>query len=169
MANVGDIKPHSGGIKIPQAVKDRTRNRILAYTEKHYSGDYTRIDVRFRGQFCYIDAYTEPHDHPDFEASLFSESREEYIERLRNRPLHLCRLRYFGDEDRFSMALYTYRHEKYEPSVFDNERFFGTPEEAFEISAVYLRLSPIISQIFSKLYPCDAFYSLFLINRYFIT
>lgn len=102
MANVGDIKPHSGGIKIPQAVKDRTRNRILAYTEKHYSGDYSRIDVRFRGQFCYIDAYTEPHDHPDFEASLFSESREEYIERLRNRPLHLCRLRYFGDEDRWS-------------------------------------------------------------------
>ena len=54
MANVGDIKPHSGGIKIPQAVKDRTRNRILAYTEKHYSGDYSRIDVRFRGQFMRV-------------------------------------------------------------------------------------------------------------------
>ena len=150
MTNVGDVNPHSGGIKIPQAVKDRTRNRILAYAEKHYSGKYTCIDVRFKGQFCYIDAYTEPHV-PDFEVSLFGEPREEYIERLQNLPLHLCRLRYFGDEDRWSMAFYTYKHEKYEPRVFDNGGFYGTPEEAFKISALYLQLFPIFSQIFSRL------------------
>jgi hypothetical protein len=130
--------PHSGGIKIPQAVRDRTLNRILAYAKKHYSGKYTRIDVRFRGQLCYIDAYTEPYVPPDFDASVFGESREEYIERLRNFPTHLCRLRYFGDEDRWSMAFYTYSHEKYEPCVFNNGSFHGTPEEAFETSAVYL-------------------------------
>ena len=93
--------PHSGGVKIPQAVRDQTRNRILAYAEKHYAGKYIRIDIRFRGQLCYIDAYTEPYVPLDFDASVFGESREEYIERLRNAPTHLCRLRYFGDEDRW--------------------------------------------------------------------
>ena len=117
---------------------DRTRNRILAYAKKHYSGKYTRIDVRFRGQLCYIDAYTEPYVPPDFDVSVFDESREEYIERLRNFPTHLCRLRYFGDEDRWSMAFYTYSQEKYEPCAFNNGSFHGTPEEAFETSAVYL-------------------------------
>lgn len=29
--------PHSGGVNIPARVKDRTKQRILAYAEKHYS------------------------------------------------------------------------------------------------------------------------------------
>jgi hypothetical protein len=130
--------PHSGGVKIPQAVRDRTRNRILAYAKKHYSGKYARIDVRFRGQLCYIDAYTEPYVPPDFDASVFGKSREKYIERRRNFPTHLCRLRYFGDEELWSMAFYTYSHEKYEPCIFNNGSFHGTPKEAFETSAIYL-------------------------------
>jgi hypothetical protein len=52
--------------------------------------------------------------------------------------VHLCRLRYFGDEESWSMAFYTYSNEKYEPSFFNNGTFRGTPEEAFETSAVYL-------------------------------
>jgi len=86
--------PHTGGVKIPQAVRERTRSRILAYAKKHYSGKYTHIDVRFRGQLCYIDAYTEPYVPPNFDASVFGESREQYIERLRNVPTHLV---YYGD------------------------------------------------------------------------
>ncbi len=131
--------PHSGGIKIPPVVIDRTQKRILEYAEKNYAGKYTRINVRFRGQLCYIDAYTEPYIPPDFDASAFGESREEYVERLRNTPTHLCRLRYFGNEDSWSMAFYTYSHEKYEPCFFNNGSFHGTPEEAFETSAVYLQ------------------------------
>jgi hypothetical protein len=61
------------------------------------------------------------------------------MERLRNTPLHLCRLRYFGDEERWTMAFYTYSHERYEPCVFDSGSFHGGPEEAFETAAVYLR------------------------------
>ncbi len=49
--------PHSGGVKIPEKVKQRTKQRILAYAEQHYAGKYIRIDVRFKGHFCYIDAY----------------------------------------------------------------------------------------------------------------
>ena len=53
--------PHSGGIKIPDKVKVGIRQRILKHAEAHYAGKYLRIEVRFRSQFCYIDAYTEPH------------------------------------------------------------------------------------------------------------
>ncbi len=130
--------PQSGGIKIPQKIQPRIRQRILAHAEKHYAGKYNRIDVRFRGQFCYIDAYTEPCVPEGYNPALYGESREEHMERLRNTPTHLCRLRYFGDEDRWSMAFYTYSHEAYEPCVFDTGSWHGTPEEAFDTSAVYL-------------------------------
>ena len=63
----------------------------------------------------------------------------EILERLRNTPTHLCRLRYFGDENAWSLAFYTYSHNRYEPSVFDNGTFHGTPEEAFDVGAVYLQ------------------------------
>ena len=62
------------------------------------------------------------------------ETREEYQERLRNTPLHLCRLRHFS-EDRWGFAFYGYSDEKYSLSVYDNGEFFGTPEEAFRSSA----------------------------------
>jgi hypothetical protein len=131
--------PHRGGVKIPERVQQRTRQRILAYAERHYAGKYTCLDVRFRGPFCYIDAYTEPHVPPDFPPPNWPESREEHLERLRNTPTHLCRLRYFGDEDGWSMAFYTYSHETYEPCFFNTGSDHGTPEEAFDTAAVYLQ------------------------------
>jgi hypothetical protein len=131
--------PHSGGTKIPPAVQERTRQRILAYAKAHYAGKYTRIDVRFRNQFCYVDAYTEPYVAPGFPPPDFPETREAYIERRRNTPTHLCRLRYFGNEESWSLAFYTYSHNTYEPSFFDNGTFHGTPEESFATSAVYLQ------------------------------
>lgn len=130
--------PHRGGVKIPPALHERVRRRIVAYAEKHYAGKFTRIDVRFRGALCYIDAYTEPAAPSKALLKITGESREEYLERLRNSPTHLCRLRYFGKEESWSMAFYTYSNEKYEPSFFNNGTFFGTPEEAFQTSAVYL-------------------------------
>src|SRR5215510_10301718 len=75
--------PHSGGGKIPMTVRERTKNRILAHASKHYAGKYTRLDVHFRGQLCYIDAYTEPAVPPGFDSTVFGESREEYLQRLR--------------------------------------------------------------------------------------
>jgi len=130
--------PHAGGKKIPEAVRRRTEQRIRAYAEKHYAGKYTRLEIRFRGVFCYIDAYTEPPAPSKDLLKVTGESEEEYLERLRNFPWHLCRLRHFT-EDRWSMAFYTYSHEKYEPSFFDTGKDMGTPEEGFETGAVYLR------------------------------
>ena len=66
------------------------------------------------------------------------ETREEFLERLRNTPVHLCRLRYFGD-DRWGFAFFTYSNQKYELAMYPSGQFSGTPEEAFITSAmVYL-------------------------------
>jgi hypothetical protein len=74
-----------------------------------------------------------------YDPKLFGgKSRKERIAQLREVPTHLCRLRYFGDEDRWSMAFYTYSNMKYEPCIFDNGSWHGTPEEALDTSSVYL-------------------------------
>ena len=127
--------PGSGGVKIPDAVKRRTEQRIRTYAESHFAGKYTRLDIRFRSQFCYIDAYAEPELRQGWPPDDWPETRDEYIDRMRNTPIHLCRLRYFGREDGWGFAFYTYSSEKYELSIFDDGTFFGTPEDAFRISA----------------------------------
>jgi hypothetical protein len=85
--------PHSGGVKIPKRTKESTEKRILTYAQKHYAGKFTRLDIGFRGQFCYIDASTEPYVPDDFPPPDFPESREEYIERRRNTPMQLSERR----------------------------------------------------------------------------
>jgi hypothetical protein len=131
--------PQSGGTKIPDSIKPRIRQRIIMHASKHYAGKYNRIEVWFRGKFCYVDAYTEPFIASDYDPKLFGgKSREQRIAELRDIPTHLCRLRFFGDEDRWSMAFYSYSQMKYEPCVFDNGAWHGTPEEALDTSAVYL-------------------------------
>ncbi len=130
--------PHSGGKTIPPEVRKRTAARIEKHAQAKYAGKFTRLDIRFRGALCYIDAFTEP-DEPDKELlKITRETREQYRERLGNNPLHLCRIRYFGDEDSWSLAFYTYSHERYEPSFFESGKDHGTPEEAFDVGAVYL-------------------------------
>ena len=108
--------------------------------EKHYSGKYIRLDIRFKKQFCYIDAFIEPYIPDDFPPPNYPETKEEYLERVRNNPMHLCRLRHFS-EDRLSVAYYSYSKMNYVPSVFDNGAFEGTPEEGFEVGAIYLKES----------------------------
>ena len=130
--------PHSGGVKIPTAVQWRTERRIRSHAEARYAGKFTRLDIRFRGPLCYIDAYTEPEKPSASLLRALGETQEQYMRRQRNVPLHLCRLRYFGNEDRWSMAFYTYSNERYEPCVFINGSFHGTPKEAFETAAIYL-------------------------------
>lgn len=131
--------PDSGGKRIPESIKHQVEERLRRYAEQHFAGRYTRLDIRFRSQFCYIDAYAEPEPlGPGWPPPDWPETREEMMERLRNTPTHLCRLRYFGG-DRWGFAFYTYSHDKYELSVFPSGDFFGTPEEAFHTAAaVYL-------------------------------
>jgi hypothetical protein len=133
-----EFDPNSGGLKIPETVKRDIEKRIHAVANEQFSGRYKRLDIRFRGQLCYIDAYTEPHISENWPPLDWPETKEEYLDRMRNTPVHLCRLRYFGN-DKWGFAFYTYSHEKYELSVYPSGQFIGTPEEAFLLSAmVYL-------------------------------
>jgi hypothetical protein len=52
--------PHSGGAKIPNALQDATRARLLAQAQKHYAATCARLDSHVHSHFCYIDAYHEP-------------------------------------------------------------------------------------------------------------
>lgn len=132
------FSPHTGGSRIPPVVQEDTRRRIAAHAEAKYHGRFRRIDVRFRGALCYIDAYCEP--DPPTVAILRSrgETKTQYYERGRSTPIHLCRLRYFAGHGHWSVAFYTYSHERYEPTVFADGELFGTPEAAFDLGAVYL-------------------------------
>jgi hypothetical protein len=125
-------------MKIPPAVQHKTERRIREHAEKHYSGKYCRLDIRFKGALCYIDAFTEPTEPSQKQLRILGETREQYFERLRNAPVHLCRLRYFGNEDAWSLSFFTYSRERYEPCVFHSGSFHGTPEEAFDVGSAYL-------------------------------
>jgi hypothetical protein len=132
------VDPHSGGVKIPETVRRETVARLERHAAAKYAGKYTRLDVRFRGALCYIDAFTEPEEPAEELLRITGETREQFMTRLREAPLHLCRLRHFS-KDRWSLAFYKYSDEKYEPCFFHNGTFFGTPEEGLDVGAVYLQ------------------------------
>ena len=126
--------PHSGGVKIPERTKREVKERLEQYAKAHFAGKYTRLDIRFRGHFCYIDAYTEPFVQEGWPTENWPETREEFIERLRNTPTHLCRLRHFS-KDSWSFAFFAYSDEKYHPSMFPDGSMTGKPEDAFAVAA----------------------------------
>lgn len=132
------LNPQAGGKKILENEKPVIRKRILAHAEAKYAGKYSSIDIKFKGVFCYIDAYEEPDVGKEYPTADFGETREQYIDRLRHTPTHLCRLRYFSLKH-WSLAFYTYSHERYEPCIFQTGDWFGTLEEGFDIGAVYLQ------------------------------
>jgi hypothetical protein len=92
--------------------------------------------VRFKGALWYIDAYTEP-GSTGTPWRIMRETKEQYLDRLRSTPTHLCRLRHFGS-DRWSVAFFTYSHERYERCFLRSGEMIGTPEEGLDVGAVYL-------------------------------
>ena len=132
------FNPHTGGLKIRSSKQWEVRQRIERHAASKYAGRYNRLDIRFRGALCYIDAFTEPEPPSPSLLKATGETKEQFVDRLRSVPTHLGRLRYFGG-DRWSYAFYTYSNERYEPTVFPTGDWFGTPEEAFDIGATYLR------------------------------
>ena len=130
--------PHTGGVKIKASDQEGIRRRILAHANRHYARKFTRLDIRFRGALCYVDAYTEPDSPSEGLLKARGENREEYLHFMRNLPTHLCRLRHFGRDDGWSVAFYTYSNERYEPSIFHDGSWTGTVEDGFDIGATYL-------------------------------
>ncbi|MDP2820384.1 MAG: hypothetical protein Q8O29_19320 [Polaromonas sp.] len=129
--------PHSGGVKIPERTKQQVERCLHACFAKLGHDKSARLEVRFRGALCYIDAYREP----DAELVKYWASRgenvQEAIASYREHPTRLGRLRHF-DLNRWSYAFYTYSNERYEASTLNGE-WTGTPEQGLEVGCVYLR------------------------------
>ncbi len=76
--SIWEHDPGRGGLRINEVTEQRTKKRIIKYAQTNFAGSYTKLDIRFRMQFCYVDAYTEE-------------------------SLYYClfRLRFFGDEEKW--------------------------------------------------------------------
>ena len=130
--------PDSGGVKIPNAVKIRTGARIQAPQRPlcggalrrplHPAGDPLPRPVLLHRRLHRARCHTW--------LATFRLARDPGgDDRTVAEHAHLCRLRYFGDEERWGFAFFTYSHEKYELSIFPDGDFFGPPEDAFDASA----------------------------------
>ncbi len=109
--------PSSGGRPVPDAVRRATKAAILAHGQRHFTNRYRELEVRFKAQFCYVDAYVEPEEPVGDESEL-----------------KLCRIRFFAPE-RWSLAIYSYAQERYEASVFADGGFVGLPQDGFDLAA----------------------------------
>ena len=88
-------------------VRIGVEKRINDIAEQQLKEKFVRFDFSFKGQFCYIDAFTEPAVDENWDEKILQETREEHIERMRNSPLHLCRLRYF-DKEKWGLPGYSF-------------------------------------------------------------
>lgn len=124
------LNPHSGGRPVPEIMSATTRAAVIDHAEQHFAGRYREIDVRFRAQFCYVDAHLEPGAPPAGPATLGPTPPDPD----RADVMELCRLRFF-DRDRWSLALFSYAHEGYDPAVFGDGEFFGPAVDGFDLAA----------------------------------
>lgn len=106
--------PQSGGNKIPPKLYDKLHARVHAYEKTRPWYPHFSLVLRFRTQFCYVDAVEEG-----------------------KKPFPIGRLRYFSEE-KWSLAFYTYSHERYEPCYLHNDEWCGSIEQAIEPCEMYL-------------------------------
>ncbi len=105
---------HAGGVKIPPAVAEQTKKEIEACWRREFKGFFKKVFIRFRGQFCYIDA--------DVGQPV---------------ALELCRLRHFQSDD-WSVSLYNYSSEGYDPVPMPSGEDTGKAVEGFRLAASFL-------------------------------
>lgn len=101
--------PHNGGNVIPA----KNKALIIAEAEtfarsRHWFPKY-QLKLRFRGQFCYVDALKEGDSRPD----------------------PLCRLRYFSMTS-WSLGFFTWSNESYVPCAFPSGKLTGIIEDAIQ-------------------------------------
>lgn len=101
--------PQSGGNKIPVNLYETIRKRAETFEQTRKWLPKCKLSLRFKGTFCYVDV----------------------LEAGESAPSPLARLRYFN-ENNWSMAYFTWSHERYEPCVLFNGEWQGTLEQALE-------------------------------------
>jgi hypothetical protein len=100
---------------MPAAIDQATRSAVTARITAHVKRGWPRLQaplVRFRGQFCYVDAVLPG----------------------RREPTPILRLRYQGSADRWDIGIYLASDERYTeselPTSFGPRT--GTPEEGID-------------------------------------
>lgn len=107
--------PQNGGSKIPPQIKEGLCQQAETFAGQRPWYPRIQLKLRFKNQFCYV-------------ATL-----EEGDERL----FPLCRLRYFSNHG-WSVALFTYSNERYEPCLFPGGRWEGTFEAALAVCEPFI-------------------------------
>lgn len=107
--------PHSGGAKIPSGQHSMLRAKAEAFAKTRAWFSTYELVLRFKSQFCYLDA----------------------IDRADKKPFPIGRLRHLHSGS-WSLAFYAYSSEHYEPCVFANGKWEGTFEEGIAACEVYL-------------------------------
>ncbi len=124
---------HQGGVMISDAISRRIEDLVRRFTGDRFPGRFRDVGVWFRGQFCYVDVYRDPGPNPSgWSPEDSDETREQFRDRLSETPIHLLRLRYFGNPDRWSFAIFNDITEEYEPATFPSGEAAGRPEDALD-------------------------------------
>ena len=101
--------PHSGGTKIPPTSYEKICKEVESFARTRPWYPKIQLKVRFKNQFCYVDTTEEGDD----------------------RLLPLCRLRQVSRG--WSLALFTYSNDKYQPCIFHDGEQTGTIKAALQI------------------------------------
>jgi len=95
----------------PESTKTSLNSRLNSHVRTHWP-ELTRVEVRFRAGFAYIDG------------------------RLTDgATVKLCRLRYGGSAHQWGFAMYRASHDDYEDSYLPTGSFVGTAEDALDCAA----------------------------------
>lgn len=118
---------------IPEIARRQLIDRLENHARTAWDQRCARVDVRFRGEYAYIDAVeSDPWISPT--------ATEQEIEQIRQTPMKLCRLTWTGDPDSWGFAFYKYSDDRYEPSISLDGSFVGSPESCFDTAAqLYLQ------------------------------
>lgn len=107
--------PQSGGNKIPLKNHWQICHQAESFASARPWFSEYELKLRFRNQFCYLDALKKGED----------------------KAFPLCRLRYFSDNN-WSLAFFTYSNDSYQPCIFSSGKWKGTLEDAIIECEVYL-------------------------------
>ena len=103
--------PPTGGSKISQQVYEELCKQVDAFASTRPWYPDIQLKARIKGQFCYIDTVEQRDDG--------------------ERVFPLCRLRRLNWG--WSMALFTWSNERYEPCIFPNGQWEGGIEGVLSI------------------------------------
>lgn len=132
---------HSGGTMISDHVATKTEDRLRRFAHERFGGSFRELGVWFRGPFCYLDLYQDPGPLLEgWSPTESTETREQYRDRVTMTPIPVCRLRYFGNPDRWSFAVYDPETGLYEPAFFPSGAPAGPAEDALDC-ALMMRLA----------------------------